>query len=241
VSYNEKHNEANQEDNRDGSNDNHSWNCGAEGPTDDPAVTALRRRQVRNAFATLMLSQGVPMMLAGDEVLHTQGGNNNTYCHDDDLTWIDWTLTPEKEAFLAFVRKVTALWRSEPVLKRRTFFLGRPIHGKGVADVSWFTPTGTELTDAEWEQPTNCMGCRLAGDLIEETDECGEPIRGDTLLILLNPTPTKVDFKLPGTNPGHRWSLEFDTADDAKKADRLDGGKLYPLTDRSVAVFRARG
>jgi glycogen operon protein len=241
VSYDQKHNEANKEDNRDGSNDNHSWNCGVEGPTDDPAVTALRHRQVRNLFATLMLSQGVPMMLAGDEVGHTQGGNNNTYCHDDDLTWIDWALTPEKEAFLAFVRKVTALWRTEPVLKRRTFFQGRPIRGAGVADVSWFKPEGGELADGDWDQPAACLGCRLAGDLIEETNERGEPIHGATILLLLNPTPAAVTFTLPPTNPGHHWELVFDTTEDNRTADQYEGGHGYPLTDRSVAVFRTGG
>jgi isoamylase len=241
VSYNGKHNEANQEDNRDGSNDNHSWNCGAEGPTDDPGVRKLRQKQMRNLFATLMLSQGVPMMLAGDEVQHTQQGNNNTYCHDDDLTWIDWTPSPEKDAFLAFVRKVTALWKREPVLKRRTFFQGRAIRGAGVADISWFAPDGRELANGDWEKPAACLGCRLAGDLIQETDEHGEPIRGDTLLILLNPTAGKVEFQLPPTNPDHRWRLEFDTSNDTRKATPLDGGKVYPMADRSVAVFRAKG
>jgi len=241
VSYDEKHNEANKEDNKDGSNDNSSWNCGAEGPTDDAAVQALRRKQVRNLFATLMLSQGVPMMLAGDEVLHTQGGNNNTYCHDDDLTWVDWTMTPEKEAFLAFVRKVTALWRREPVLKRRTFFQGRAIHGEGVADVSWFAADGHELDESEFDTPAAVLGCRLAGDLIPETDECGEPIRGDTLLILLNPTPTAVEFPLPTTSEDHLWHLEFDTSDDARTTGPLYGRSSYPLADRSVAVFLAKG
>ena len=241
VSYDEKHNEANKEDNRDGSNDNLSWNCGAEGPTDDAAVLARRQKQARNLFATLMLSQGVPMMLAGDEVLHTQGGNNNTYCHDDDLTWIDWAETPERKAFLAFVRKVTTLWRTEPVLKRRTFFQGRPIHGEGVADVSWFAPDGHELGEEEFDRPAAVLGCRLAGDLIEETDECGEPIRGDTLLILLNPTPTPVEFALPTTNDDHLWHLEFDTSDDARTTEPLYGRTSYSLADRSVAVFRAKG
>jgi glycogen operon protein len=241
VSYDQKHNEANKGDNRDGSNDNHAWNCGAEGPTDDPAVAALRQRQMRNLFATLLLSQGVPMMLAGDEVGHTQGGNNNTYCHDDDLTWIDWAMTPEKEAFLAFVRKATALWRAEPVLKRRTFFQGRAIRGAGVADVSWFNPAGGELANGDWEKPTACLGCRLAGDLIEETNDRGEPVHGATLLFLLNPTPEPVTFKLPPTNPGHCWQLVLDTADDCRTADQYPGCQDYPLTDRSVAVFRAGG
>jgi glycogen operon protein len=238
VSYNEKHNEANKEENRDGSNDNHSWNCGAEGPTDDPGVNALRARQVRNLFSTLMLSQGVPMMLAGDEIGHTQGGNNNTYCQDNDLTWLAWD--EADEGFLRFVRKVTALWRAEPVLKRRTFFQGRPIRGSGVADVSWFKPDGSELANGEWEEPAKCLGCRLAGDLIEETDERGEPIVGETLFFVLNARPEGCDFVLPPTNPGHRWERLFDTSDDALPHDRFDGRAAYPVKDWSVAAFRTR-
>ena len=238
VSYNEKHNEANREDNRDGSNDNHSWNCGAEGPTDDPAVTALRARQRRNLFATLMLSQGVPMMLAGDEIGHTQQGNNNTYCHDDDLTWLAWDKADE--AFLRFARRATALWRAEPVLKRRTFFQGRPIKGSGVADVSWFKPDGAEFVDGDWEEPARCLGCRLAGDLIEETDERGEPIVGETIFFVLNAQADAVEFTLPETNPGHRWERLFDTADDDLPHDRFDGTATYPVKDWSVVVFRTR-
>jgi len=240
VSYDGKHNEANQEDNKDGSNDNHSWNCGAEGPTDDPAVLALRARQKRNLFATLMLSQGVAMMLAGDEVGHTQGGNNNTYCHDDDLTWLDWQLTPDEEAFLRFARRMTGLWRAEPVLKRRTFFQGRPIRGSGVADVSWFTPSGAELAEGDWKEPARCLGCRLAGDLIEETDQYGEPIVGDTLFFVLNARPEGGDFVLPETNPGHEWELLFDTSDDARSRERFAGKHPYPVCDWSVVVFRTR-
>ncbi|MBY0512669.1 MAG: glycogen debranching protein GlgX [Gemmataceae bacterium] len=240
VSYNGKHNEANQEDNRDGSNDNHSWNCGHEGPTDDPNVVAVRERQKRNLYATLLLSQGVPMVLAGDELSHTQQGNNNTYCQDNDLTWLDWNVTPGREKFLGFVRKVNHLWKTQPVLKRRTFFQGRPIRGSGVADVSWFKPDGAELADGEWEQPAACFGCRLAGDLIAEADERGEPIRGDTVFYVLNATPNAVEFTLPVTNPGHQWERVFDTADDDHPPARLPGKGKYGVRDRSVAVFRTR-
>ncbi|HJZ58171.1 MAG TPA: glycogen debranching protein GlgX [Gemmataceae bacterium] len=238
VSYNQKHNEANQEDNRDGSNDNHSWNCGAEGPTDDPQIRALRERQKRNLFATLLLSQGVPMLLAGDELGHTQQGNNNTYCQDDDLTWLDWELTPEKQRFLRFVKKVTRLRHEQPVLKQRTFIQGRAI--RGVADVSWFTPEGAELVDENWEEPAGCFGCRLAGDLIAETDERGEPIVGDTLFFVLNATPEAVEFVLPETNPGHKWELLFDTADDDHPPERFAGKQACPVRDCSVVVFRTR-
>jgi glycogen operon protein len=127
------------------------------------------------------------------------------------------------------------------VLKRRTFFQGRAIRGEGVADVSWFAPDGTEMADGDFDKPAAVMGCRLAGDLIEETDEYGEPVRGDTLLILFNPTPTPTDFSLPTTNENHLWHLEFDTSDDSRRSDPLYGRTAYPLADRSVAVFRARG
>jgi len=240
VSFNVKHNEANKEDNKDGSNDNHSWNCGAEGPTDDPAVKALRERQKRNLYATLLLSQGVPMVLAGDELSHTQRGNNNTYCQDNDLTWLDWELDADKERFLNFVRKVNRLWRSQPVLKRRTFFQGRAIRGSGVADVSWFLPSGVELDDGDWEKPAVCFGCRLAGDLIAETDERGEPIVGDTLFFVLNPTPDATTFTLPVTNPDHEWELLLDTADDDHAPLRLAGKGTYSVQDRSLVVFRTR-
>jgi glycogen operon protein len=238
VSFDGKHNEANKEENRDGANDNHSWNCGAEGPSDDPNVIALRERQKRNLYATLLLSQGVPMVLAGDELCHTQHGNNNTYCQDNDLTWLDWEMTPAKDKFLRFVRTVNGLWRSQPVLKRRTFFQGRPIRGSGVADVSWFNPDGTELADGDWEQPAGCFGCRLAGDLIAESDEFGEPIVGDTLFFVLNSTPNPVEFVLPVTNPGHRWELLFDTADDDHPPEGFAGKAKYPVQDRSVVAFR---
>ncbi|HVL16107.1 MAG TPA: glycogen debranching protein GlgX, partial [Gemmata sp.] len=151
VSYNEKHNEANGEENRDGANDNESWNCGVEGPTDDSAVNALRERQKRNFLATLLLSQGVPMILAGDELSHTQRGNNNTYCQDNELTWLDWNLTPEKSNFLDFVRKVIRVWTGQPVFQRRHFFQGRAIRGSGVKDISWFGPDGREIGDEAWE------------------------------------------------------------------------------------------
>ncbi len=238
VSYEQKHNLANGEDNRDGHNDNRNWNCGHEGSTDDPKVVARRARQRRNMFATLMLSQGVPMILAGDEFGHTQQGNNNTYCQDNELTWLDWDAADGE--FLTFARAVAQIWRAHPVLQRRTFFQGRPIRGEGVADVSWFRPHGHELTDAEWEEPHKSLGMRLAGDLIRETDEYGEPIVGDTLLVLMNAGQKAVRFVLPATNPEHVWELMFDTADDNAPAATHAGGTKYELKDHTLAVFRTR-
>ncbi len=240
VSYNHKHNEANQEDNRDGADNNDSWNCGAEGPTDDPGINALRERQKRNFVATLMLSQGVPMLLAGDELGHTQKGNNNTYCQDNELSWLNWELSEDQKQFLAFVKKVAQLWREQPVLHRRTFFQGRSIRGEGVMDVSWFGPTGKDMSDQDWAGFVKCLGMRLAGDLIGELDERGEPIVGDSLLVLLNAHHEPIPFTLPPTNPGHRWECLLDTSDDAAPCVTKDGGEVYPLKDRSVAVFRTR-
>jgi isoamylase len=238
VSYNEKHNEANGEENRDGSSHNRSWNCGAEGPSDDPQVNARRRRQQRNLLATVLLSQGVPMLLAGDELGHTQRGNNNAYCQDNELTWLEWPRADRD--LLAFAQAVLRLRAEEPVLKRRTFFQGRAIRGEGVKDVSWFKPHGHELTDAEWETPLKCLGVRLAGDLIRETDDRGEPIVGDTLFALMNAGPKLVRFTLPATNPEHVWELLFDTADDLKPHAAFRGGARYELADHALALFRTR-
>ena len=238
VSFDGKHNDANGEDNRDGADNNDSWNCGHEGPTDDPRINALRARQVRNFITTLVVSQGVPMLLAGDESGHTQHGNNNTYCHDNDLSWLEWELDDAGKALLDFSRRVTRLWRDQPVLKRRKFFQGRSIRGEGVMDVTWFAPSGQDMSDDDWSGFIKCLGMRLAGDLIGETDERGQPITGDTLLVLLNAHHEAIPFALPGTNPEHRWELLLDTADDNAPAVALAAGEKYNLCDRTVAVFR---
>ena len=151
VSYNEKHNDANGESNQDGANDNNSWNCGAEGPTDDAAINALRAQQKRNLMATLLLSAGVPMILAGDEIGHTQQGNNNTYCQDNDITWLNWQLTDEQQQFLDFVRTVIEIRHTHPVFQRRKFFQGRQVDGNDVSDISWFQPSGEEMSDEAWK------------------------------------------------------------------------------------------
>lgn len=238
VSYSQKHNDANGEDNRDGTNDNHSWNCGAEGHTDDKAVLARRRRQQRNLLATLLLSQGVPMMLAGDEFGHTQKGNNNTYCQDNELTWLEWPQADK--SLLAFAQKLTLLREEQPTLKRRTFFQGRPIRGEEAKDVAWFKYDGAELTDGEWSESRKWFGMRLAGDLIRETDDRGEPVVGDTLYAIFNADAKGVRFTLPATNPEHVWELLFDTADDKRPHATFTGGAGYDLTEHAVALFRTR-
>jgi glycogen operon protein len=241
VSYDAKHNEANGEDNRDGANDNESWNCGHEGPTDDPAVNELRARQKRNLVATLLLSQGVPMLLAGDELSHTQRGNNNTYCQDNELTWLDWNLSGEKAAFLDFVKKVVRVWKGQPVFQRRHFFQGRAIRGSGVKDISWFGPDGSEITDEAWDDAVaGCLGMRLAGDTIDDVDERGQPITGDTLLMLLNAGPAAAAFPLPPHKDGQRWELVFDTARPDAPPGPVPAAEPYPLRERSVVVLRVQ-
>jgi isoamylase len=241
VSYNQKHNEANGENNRDGRDDNLSWNCGVEGPTNDPAVRALRQRQKRNLFATLMLSQGVPMIRGGDELSHTQNGNNNAYCQDNELNWLNWELNEEQKQFLDFVRMVTNIWRRQPVFQRRKFFQGRRIRGSDIKDISWFDPSGQEMSDEAWEAGfIRCLGVRLAGDLIGDVDEKGEPIVGETLLLLLNAYHEPIPFTLPATKIEHHWECLFDTA--SEKADPLayPGGQKYALQGRSLVVLRTR-
>jgi glycogen operon protein len=239
VSYDHKHNEANGEDNRDGANDNASWNCGAEGPTENPEIIALRHRQKRNLIATLLLSQGVPMLLGGDELSHTQNGNNNTYCQDNELSWLHWDLDEPKQEFLKFVRKVAEIWRSNPVFQRRRFFQGRAIRGGEHKDLSWFAPDGDEMSDEAWNAGfVKCLGMRLAGDAIPDTDERGQPLVGDTLLLLLNAHYEPIPFKLPATADRAHWVRVIDTAEPGENAEPLSGGAEYGLAGRSLVVLR---
>jgi glycogen operon protein len=239
--YNQKHNEANQEGNRDGSDDNNSWNCGVEGPTDNPDIIALRERQKRNLLATLLLSQGVPMLLAGDELSHTQNGNNNAYCQDNELTWLNWDLDDRRRDFLAFVQLVCRIRETQPVLQRRKWFQGRAIRGSDIKDLSWFNPGGQAMSDGDWNAGfVKCLGVRLAGDLIGDTDERGEPIVGETLLVLLNAHHEAIPFTLPATQPEDPWERLLDTAEAGKEARAWPGGEQYPLQARSLAVLRTR-
>jgi glycogen operon protein len=238
VSYEQKHNEANGEDNRDGESHNLSWNCGVEGPTDDPAIRALRERQKRNVLATLFLSQGVPMICGGDELSRTQKGNNNAYCQDNEISWTDWTLTGERRAFLEFARRAARLMRDHPALRRRRFFQGRRLRGAEVKDIMWLSPSGVEITDAEWNADhVKCLGVRLAGDAIGELDEQGTPIIGDSLLYLLNAAPDAVPFTLSSFVVRPRWQCVLDTFDERRVGHVFDGGAWYPLAEHSLAVF----
>jgi glycogen operon protein len=239
VSYNEKHNEANGEENRDGANDNRSWNCGVEGPTDDPEILALRDRQMRNMLATLLLSQGVPMLLAGDERGHTQQGNNNTYCQDNELSWLDWELTPEQERLRDFVRMLVQIRAEEPVFRRRKFFKGRPLRGGDVKDIYWVRADGEEMSDDDWGAGHRCMGVGLVGAEIPEIDEQGDPIEGNSFLILLNAHHEPVDFKLVGRRLFARYERLFDTARPEESTERFSSEATYPLRERSFVLLRA--
>ncbi|MGH8573364.1 MAG: glycogen debranching protein, partial [Gammaproteobacteria bacterium] len=205
VSYKRKHNEANGEGNRDGHDHNLSWNCGVEGPTDDPAILALRARQQRNFLATLILSQGVPMLQAGDEIGRTQQGNNNAYCQDNGISWVDWNLDAPKIQLLEFTRVLIRLFHRHPVLRRRKFFQGRRIYGSEVKDLTWFRPDGKEMSEEDWQSGfAKTLGIRLAGDAIEEVDSRGHRIVDDTLLILLNGHHEPLPVVLPAHRPAVR-------------------------------------
>ena len=187
VSYNDKHNQANGEESRDGTDKNLSWNCGAEGPTDDPAINALRAKQKRNFLATLLLSQGVPMLLAGDADGRTQQGNNNAYCQDNEISWVDWNLDFEDLRLLSFVQRVIALRKAHPAFRRRSFFQGRSIKGSAIKDILWLSPNGNELTDEEWQHSfARCLGLFLSGEGLDERDRQGRPVVDDSFLLLLN-------------------------------------------------------
>jgi glycogen operon protein len=243
VSYNEKHNEANGEENRDGHNDNQSWNCGVEGPTDDPDIQQLRERQIRNFLATLFVSQGVPMLLAGDEFGHTQNGTNNAYCQDNATTWLNWNLTEEQRELVAFTSLVVRLQREQPVLRRRTFFQGKSIRGAEMQEVTWFEPSGEEMTDEQWNAGyVRAFAVRLAGDAIPETDSRGRVIVGDTLAMFFNAHHEPVNFILP-RQPNHtRWRLAVNTAvlktvAVNEAASTHESGSNFEVQARSLAIF----
>jgi len=248
VSYNEKHNEANLEENRDGNNNNLSWNCGVEGPTDDPAVNALRARQKRNMLATLLLSQGVPMLVAGDEIGRTQHGNNNAYCQDSALSWLDWELDPERAKLRDFVRRMVHLRRTHPVFRRRHFFQGRPLHGSEAKDIVWLKPDGSEMTTEEWSQDfARCLGVYLAGSALTEIDARGQRVVDDDFVVLFNAHHDSVPFRLPtktlAPHGDGRWQAIVDTArDDGLAPDGIfDAESTYPLEGRSLVLLMRVG
>ena len=239
VSYHEKHNEANKENNADGSNDNLSWNGGVEGPTDDAAIRGLRAQQKRNLMATLLLSQGVPMICGGDELSHTQHGNNNAYCQDNQISWLGWELDDAQRAFLECTKQMIRLWSQQPVLQRRKFLQGRPIRGSDVKDIAWLTPSGDEMSDEDWNAPqVRCLGVRLNGEAIDEVDEQGRRIVGHTLLLLMNAHDQPIAFTIPKDGKEERWERLLDTADPQAKTTMFEPGQQYSLQGRSLVVLQ---
>ncbi|MCC7105763.1 MAG: glycogen debranching protein GlgX [Chloroflexi bacterium] len=244
VSFTEKHNEANGENNRDGTDDNRGWNCGHEGPTDDVAVQICRRQQTRNMLATLLFSQGVPMICGGDEIGRTQQGNNNAYCQDNALSWHDWSLDEERERLLEFTRRLVQIRHEQPVLRRRKFFQGRRIRGSEIKDITWLSPNGQEMTDEEWSTAfARSLGMRLSGRGLDEYDERGLRIDGDTLLLLMNAHYEDLEFTLPADGHHGRWELLVSSAENeaAVLGESFAPNEQFRLVGRSLALLRDRG
>jgi glycogen operon protein len=244
VSYDRKHNDANGDMGRDGTDDNRSWNCGAEGPSDDPAVNELRTRQVRNFLVTLFSSQGVPMLLAGDEMGRTQLGNNNAYCQDNEVSWVDWEAAGKQQDLIDFTRALSELRRAHPVFRRRRFFSGQAAppggeHG-GLQDIVWLTPAGQQMTDNDWHTGyARSLGVFLNGDAITEPGPRGDAVRDRSFLLLFNAHREPVTFVLPGRRFGNAWDVLVDTAS-APGGDAITSpaGTSVQLAGRSIMVLR---
>jgi glycogen operon protein len=252
VSYSEKHNEANGENNQDGANDNHSWNSGVEGPTDDPDINDLRERQKRNFLMTLLFSQGVPMIGGGDEIGRTQGGNNNAYCQDDEISWYNWRLDDAKRALLDFTRRLIEMRRAHPNLRRRKFFQDRPIDpahkqdrdiggGRHAKDVAWYRPDGEEMTNDEWNAGwVRCLGLQLSGKTLDEVNQFGQPITDDTFLFMLNPHHESIKFYMPKNDVVKEWELVMDSrSPETFISARVAPGQAYELISYSATLMRA--
>jgi isoamylase len=243
VSYNEKHNEANGEDNRDGSNENHSWNMGVEGPTDDPKIMEMRERQKRNFLATLFLSQGVPMLSGGVEISRTQNGNNNAYCQDNDTTWFDWNLDERKQALLEFTSNLIKFRLDHPNFHRRKFFQDRSIRQAEDAAVMWLRPDGKQMTDEEWDQGwQKCLGVFLNGHTLGDVNLSAQPVVDDDFLLLLNCHYEPVDFSIPELESDRKWEVVFDTRDAtfSESEKSVGAGESINLIERSLVLLRAR-
>jgi isoamylase len=243
VSYNEKHNEANGEENRDGESHNRSWNCGEEGPTENPDVLALRRRQTRNFLATLFLSQGVPMLGGGDEIGRTQKGNNNAYCQDNEISWYDWEHADED--LLAFARRLIAFRHRHPVFCRRRWFQGRAIHGADVGDIGWFTPAGVEMSEEDWKAGfAKSLAVFLNGGDIRSPNERGEPIKDDSYYVMFNSHHEPLDFTLPEQKWGERWAVilnsagDKDSLQDEESDTTLAAGAVLAVHPWSLVLLR---
>jgi glycogen operon protein len=240
VSYNDKHNEANGEGNRDGESHNRSWNCGVEGPTDDGDVRTLRERQKRNFLTTLLLSQGVPMLAHGDELGRTQRGNNNVYCQDDELSWIDWRAAREHDVLVEYTARVAALRAAHPVFRRKRFFQGRPTFGSSIEDIAWLRPDGHPMESDDWERARG-VAIFLNGRGIPDRDALGQPIKDDSFLLLVNPHHQQTTFTLPDEQYGRVWEVALNTADPLLAGHRQPhpGGRQR-VPARAMLVLQSR-
>jgi isoamylase len=241
VSYNDRHNEANGENNQDGHDDNRSWNCGEEGETDDPEILALRSRQQRNFLVTLILSEGVPMLLAGDEFGRTQKGNNNAYCQDNEISWLDWSLVQKNRELLDFTRNLIAFHHQNPVFRRRNWFQGRQIHGSGVRDIAWFDSTGEEMTEKQWQQEfIKTISIFLNGEELDAPSETGKRIIGNSFFLCFNTYHEPINFLLPEDLQKWEWQVIIDTTE----PNFIHDGEIYmkdeklPVTERSLVILR---
>ncbi|MGV9301219.1 glycogen debranching enzyme, partial [Amycolatopsis sp. NPDC003676] len=233
----------NGEDNRDGADDNRSWNCGVEGPTDDEEVLALRDRQRRNLLATLLLSQGVPMLLHGDELGRTQQGNNNAYCQDTELSWMDWELATENADLVEFTAALTAFRKAHPVFRRRRFFQGKPVRkGEELGDIAWFTPAGEEMTEQNWDDAFGkSVVIFLNGEGIPDLDPRGMPVEDDSFLLAFNAHWEDIAMTLPGNGYGREWTVVVDTETGAvgeTDVEPVEGGGKFTLAARSLVVLQ---
>jgi glycogen operon protein len=244
VSYERKHNDANKEDNRDGSDNNNGWNCGVEGETDDPGIQALRRRQMRNFLTTLVLAQGVPMLVAGDEFARSQGGNNNAYCQDNEISWVDWRLSEENDNLLAFTRALIRLRREHIVFRRSRFFEGKTISGTEVKDVTWLRADGEEMSEADWSDPEARTLCLLLSGEAGRTHltQRGEQELDDTFLLIVNASHNPATQRLPAGSDDLRWQTLIDTAVEAIEEDdgHVASGEEIELLGRSARLLIRR-
>ena len=240
VSYNEKHNEANHEDNQDGTDDNRSWNCGAEGESDDPQIQGLRERQMRNFLVTLFVSQGTPMLLGGDELGRSQGGNNNGWCQDSEISWYDWKLSPEAREQHAFTQRLIRLRREHCTFRRANFLRGELVNGSALPDVWWFRPDGRKMTQRDWQHGEAVLGMFLNGEAIVETDERGRRVEDDSFVLLFNGHAEDREFRLPRRRMAARWDLELCTADPNATAGSAtyDAQELVNVTAHSITILK---
>lgn len=241
VTYDTKHNEANLEDTPNGNDNNLSWNCGVEGETDDPAINALRARQKRNLLATLLFSQGVPMLVAGDEMGRTQHGNNNAYCQDNAISWLSWELKKQDQDLLAFTQRIISLRNQHPLFRRRYFFNGRAIRGGEIKDVIWLNPDASEMSDVDWSQPfSRCLGVHFVGDSLFETDGRGRCLIDDNLLLLINAHHEDIAFTLPKFDGHSSWEVLLDTVDNTGTPESFHYavGQSYPVHGRALVLLK---